>query len=148
MEPLKTKNVTESERGSVSVSTATVVGMTALAALAFAPRGDDAPKPAPQPETYTDMAQESAQQAYDPTKDELLIDGIRIKPRDSGRNSPSEAVLSHLKVQEFIADNPDEAAAIESSAMALPSNVTGEYVVAGDDIDGDGDLDAVAKSKE
>ncbi len=134
----------ESEKGHSTLATAGIVGAAALVALGFAPRGQEAPAPSPQPETYTDKAQDSAQHAYDPSKDELVIDGIRIKPNDSNLNSPSEAVLGNTEVATYIVNNPDEAASIEASSLSLPTNASGEYVVVSRDIDADGDADAVA----
>jgi hypothetical protein len=142
------KNADKNEKGSARPSTLIAVGLTALAALAVGPRSHDAPKPIPEPESYTDLAQESAQEAYDPVKDELVIDGIKIKPGNPERNSASEAVLGDPAVKEFMQQHPDETAAVESSALALPSSETGEYAVVKRDIDADGDTDAVAVPKQ
>lgn len=148
MKLLETNNPQKNERGSSRFGVLGAIGVTALSALAILPRSHEAPQPNPEPESYTDQAQASAQEAYDPATDEIVIDGIRVKPGDAARNTASEAVLSSPRVQEFMAENPDEVASLESSALALPSNESGEYVVVVHDIDGDGDLDAVAKSKE
>lgn len=134
----------ESENGHSTLATAGIVGAAALVALGFSSRGQETPSPSPAPESYTDKAQNSAQQAYDPSVDELIIDGIRIKPGNTSLNSPSEAVLGNAEVATYIVDNPDEAASLEASSLALPMNASGEYVVVERDIDADGDTDAVA----
>lgn len=137
----------ESENGHSKLGVAALATALGLTALGFFPRSTEAPAPVSAPESYTDKAQDSAQQSYDPSKDELVIDGIRIKPHNSELNSPSEAVLGSKDVQSFMAANPDEAASIEASSMALPTNEAGEYVVVNRDIDADGDKDAVAVAK-
>lgn len=134
----------ESERSKSKLTTALGVGGVALLALAIFPRSNEAPAPVPEPMTYTDLAQESAQIPYDPSTDELVIDGIRIKPGDPARNSASEAVLGNQEVQSYMASNPAEAPSLEASSLSLPTNETGEYVVVKRDIDNDGDTDAVA----
>jgi hypothetical protein len=134
------------ERNLKFVPTAALLTATALTALAIAPRGGDAP--APQPESFTDKVQESAQTPYDPSKDELVIDGIRIKPGNALRNTPSEAVLSDREVKAYIDRHPEESSSLTSSAMVLPTNETGEYVVVKRDVDKDGDRDSVAVSTE
>lgn len=134
------------ERNLKFVPTAALLTATALTALAIAPRGGDTP--APQPESFTDKVQESAQIPYDPSKDELVIDGIRIKPGNALRNTPSEAVLSNREVKAYVAQHPEESSSITSSTMALPTNESGEYVVVKRDIDKDGDRDAIAVSAE
>jgi hypothetical protein len=147
MESFKTNRSDKKERGSAKIGGITLIGLAALSALGIS-RSHDAPAPTPEPQSYTDLAQESAQTPYDPAADELVVGGIKIKPGNPDRNTPSEAVLNHPEVKEYLATNPDEVAAVESSALSLPSNATGEYVVSAEDIDGDGDLDSVAKSKE
>jgi hypothetical protein len=134
----------ETDQGPSRLAKAGLVGAAALVALGFAPRSTDAQESVPEQKTYVDLAQESAQQPYDPTTDELVIDGIRVKPADESRNTPSEALLSNPEVANYIAQNPDEAASLEASSLDLPTNESGEYVVVGRDIDNDGDTDAVA----
>jgi hypothetical protein len=120
------------------------VGAAALVALGFYPRSHEAPAPAPTPDSLIDQAQESAQVPYDPSTDELLIGNIRVKPANPNLNSASEAVLGNPDVKTFTAANPDEASTVEASALVLPTNASGEYVVVARDVDNDGDTDAVA----
>lgn len=119
------------------------VGTIAVAALALLPRGGDQ-APAPVPESFSDQVQESAQKAYDPSTDELIINGIKIKPANSNKNSASEAVLSDTEVQAYMAENPDEVASLETSSLSLPSTESNTYAVVKRDVDNDGDTDAIA----
>lgn len=97
---------------------------------------------APQPTySYTELARDSANTSLQ-EDDKILIDGIKLDPNDSDKNSGSEAVLNSEKVQLFMKENPDEAAAIKSSAFNLPA--VGEYAIVERDINGDGEGDAIA----
>lgn len=91
--------------------------------------------------SYTELAQESAQTPLQ-EGDTVLVEGIKLDANNSDLNSGSEAVLNSEKTQEFIRQNPDEKAAIQSSAFNLPA-VEG-YAIVERDIDGDGDGDAIA----
>lgn len=117
-------------------------GAAAVAGWLMLPRGDDAP--APVPETFTDHVVESAQHPYDPATDEMVIDGIRIKPGNAHRDTPSEAVLGNSDVKAYMTDNPDEIASLKTSSLSLPSTESGTYAVVERDVDNDGDTDAVA----
>lgn len=120
------------------------IGVVAAAALVAMPRpGGEAPAPA-EP-SYTEAVQESVQEApsYNPETDEIVIDGIRIKPNNSAKNTPSEAVLSNPEVRDYMADHPEEKAAIITSANTLPG-MTQEAGVARRDVNGDGNPDTIA----
>ncbi len=132
----------ESERGHSKLGVAGLVTALGLTALGFAPRSHDTPAPAP--ESFTDHVQESAKQPYNPDTDTLVIDGIRIKPADTAKDTPSEAVLGNPDVQTYIANNPDEVASLETSSMSLPSTESATYAVVERDADEDGDTDAIA----
>jgi len=91
--------------------------------------------------SFTERAQDSAQTPLQ-KDDKVLIDGIMLDPTKSDMNSGSEAVRNNEEVQEFMRDNPDEKAAIVSSAYTLPA--VDEYAIVERDIDNDGDGDAIA----
>jgi len=120
------------------------VGTVAAAAFLAMPRpGGEAPAPA-EP-SYTEAVQESVNTApsYNPETDELVFKGVRVMPNNPAKNTPSEAVLSYPKTIDYIAEHPDEKAAIVTSAELLPG-MTQEAAIALRDVDGDGDADAVA----
>jgi len=137
-------NTQNESRPSRTVATLAAVGTVAASAFLLLPRGED--KPAPQPETYTEMAQDSAQTPYDAANDVLVSDNIRISPRNAQKDTPSEAVLSDAGVQTYVVDNPDQSSSLTASSMSLPQ--AEGYAVVERDIDGDGDTDAVAVPKE
>ena len=141
-EPESVPSARASERRGVLGTVAGGLGVVGLAAWALLPRGEQ--PPAPQPESFEAQVQESAQVPYDPSTDELVIDGIKVKPANGDANTPSEAVLSHPQVQEYVATNPDESSSITASALSLPSTESTTYAVVERDVDGDGDTDAVA----
>mgnify|MGYP000854685729 CR=1 FL=1 len=118
-------------------ATAAVLGTAWLAA----PRSHDAPLPDDK-KTFSEEVAESAQKPYDPAKDELVIDGIRVKPGNPDRNTPSEAVLGDPRVKAFVEANPDESSSVTTSAMSLPGGNEAGIVMR--DVDHDGDKDAVA----
>ncbi len=91
--------------------------------------------------SYTELAQESAQIPASST-DTVLLKNIKLNVNDSDKNSGSEAILNNKRVQQFMDDNPDERAAIISSANALPA--AGKYAIVERDINGDGEGDAIA----
>lgn len=91
--------------------------------------------------SYTELAQDSAERPLH-TGDTILIDGIKLDATDPDRNSGSEAVWNDEEVQQFIRDNPDEKAAVISSAYNLPAVET--YAIVERDINNDGDGDAIA----
>ena len=115
-------------------------GTVAAAAFLLLPRGGGE-APTPPEASYTELAQN---QADIPLSDEdtVLIDGIKVKAKDSNANTASEAILGSQDVKDYIANNPNQSSAITASAMSVPS--TGEYAIVERDIDGDGDGDAVA----
>lgn len=93
--------------------------------------------------SYTELAAESAKQSYDPSKDTLVINGIKVMPGDSKRNSPSQAVLNHPEVEKYMNENPDDVASLEASSLSLNALET-DMAIVERDIDADGDGDAVA----
>jgi len=120
------------------------VGTVAAAAFLAMPRpGGEAPAPA-EP-SYTEAVQESVNTApsYNPETDELVFKGVRVKPNNSAKNTPSEAVMSYPKTIDYIAEHPSEKTAIVTSAELLPG-MTQEAAIALRDVDGDGDMDAIA----
>jgi hypothetical protein len=126
----------------------TGVALAGIAGTAMALSGpQEQPKQPVQPESFTEQVQESAQTPYDPATDELVINGIKVKPANANRNNPSEAVLGSEKVQEFVAQHPDESSSITTSAMSLPSDAKEAGIVLRD-VDHDGDTDAVAVELE
>ena len=125
--------------------TALGVGAALLAAggtyWLVGPRAHDAP---PEPtKTFEDAVSDSAQQSYDPSKDELVIGNIRVKPG----HTASHSILTDKRVKAFEAANPDEKASIMTSAMTVPSSHS-EYAIVERDVDADGDTDAVAVAVE
>lgn len=121
------------------------VGTVAVAALALLPRGDHAP--APVPESFEKQVQDSARQPYDPATDEIVIDGIRIKPGNPHMNTKSEAVFGNTEVQGLLVDNPDEEESLVASANTPPASETDTIVVVKRDFDNDGDSDLLAVSR-
>lgn len=120
------------------------IGMVAAAAFVALPRiSGEAPTSA-EP-SYTEAVQESVKMtpSYNPETDEIVIDGIHIKPNNPAKNTPSEAVLSNSEVRDYMAEHPEEKAAIITSANSLPS-MTKEAAIALRDVDSDGDTDAIA----
>lgn len=117
------------------------VGVLGVAAWALLPRPDQ--PPAPVPETFAEKVADSAQKPYNPDTDEIVIDGIRIKPNNPERNTPSEAVLHHPDVKAYVAAHPDESSAVTTSAMSLSSSKEG-YALVERDVDSDGDNDTLA----
>ncbi len=127
------------------------LGLVGLVAVIAAPRPGfitESPEPPESPKTLIEGAEQSAKIPFDPTKDELILDGtIRVKPNNSAKNTPSEATLSDPRVVDYIAAHPDESSSLETSVNSLPGS-TEEIVIVSDDVDGDGDLDTVAKLVE
>ena len=119
-----------------------IAGVGAVAATAYLalPRGEQTP--APQPETYTEKAQDAAQQPYNPSTDTLVVGNIKVHPRNPNRNTPSEAVLGNSEVKTYVVNNGDESSSLTASSMALPQAES--FAVVTRDIDHDGDPDAVA----
>jgi hypothetical protein len=101
------------------------------------PRSHDAPQPDDK-KNFTEQVIESAHTPYDPATDELVIDGIRVKPG----GTPSEAVLGDPRVKAFVENHPDESSSVTTSAMSLPGGDEAGIVMR--DVDHDGDKDAVA----
>lgn len=119
---------------------ALVGAVAGTAAWLFAPKHDDAPDPTPP--TYSEQAEQSAEHPYDPAKDTLIVDDIKVMPNNSHKDTPSEAVLNNEEVNQYIDTNPDESTSLYASATSLDDHP--EYAVVERDIDGDGDKDAVA----
>lgn len=117
-----------------------VAAVAAVATLAGPALRHDTPAPEPK-KTYVQKVEESANKPYDPSKDTIVINGIKIKPGNPDKNTPSEAILSNRKVQEFVDANPNQSAAITTSAMTGSGS---EFAVVERDVDGDGDMDAIA----
>lgn len=143
-EPSQSNQTVESRTERSPGRVLTALGATAAVlgtAWLVAPRSPDAPQP-DDTKNFTEQVAESANHPYDPAKDELVIDGIRVKPGNPELNTPSEAVLHDPRVKEFVVDNPDESSSITTSAMSLPGGNEAGIVMR--DVDHDGDKDAVA----
>ena len=124
-----------------------LIGAAALSMLSGHLDGKkEAPAPADTSKSYLELAADSSQESYNPDTDTILIDGVKVMPKNPKRNTPSEAVMNHPKVGELLAKDPSEYDSLLASSTAIGSLAT-KIVVVGRDINGDGILDAVATTK-
>lgn len=115
------------------------LGIVAAAAFFVLPRtSGEMPVPA---KNFLERAQDQAQIPLG-EGDEIVIDGIRLKPNNVRKDTASEAILGNKDVQAFMEANPREKSGIEQSALVAPTS--SEYAIVKRDIDNDGELDAIA----
>lgn len=115
------------------------IGVVAAAAFLLLPRVQGE-MPVPE-KSFLEHAQDQARIPLGES-DEIVIDGIRIKPNNPRKNTASEAILGNKDVQAFMEANPREKSGIEQSALVAPTS--SEYAIVKRDIDDDGELDAIA----
>lgn len=119
------------------------IGLSLLSLHAVNHNSDNSANTTPtsvSPNEYEQAAVDSAQIPFDPETETPVVGEIVVEDGDT----PSEAIEADPEVVEYLAENPDEEASLQTSSYSLKTADTDTYTIVERDIDSDGDGDAVA----